>query len=80
LDVPSTTLITEIDRELVQLSVPQPWASLGSYWEKLLSTAQGRYLKAIETLAKVRRLSKVTPLQVNIGGQQINVAKSSSTE
>jgi hypothetical protein len=47
--------------------------TMGAYWEKRLSTAQGRYLKAIATLAKVRRLSKATPLQVNIGGQQINV-------
>ena len=46
----------------------------GAYWEKRLSMAQARYLKAIETLAKVRRLSKAMPLQVNIGGQQINVA------
>jgi ribosomal protein S15P/S13E len=46
----------------------------GMYWEKRLTMAQARYAKAIETLARVRKLSSVTPLQVNIGGQQINVA------
>jgi hypothetical protein len=44
------------------------------YWEKWLTMAQARYTKAIEMLAKVRKLSRATPLQVNIGGQQINVA------
>ena len=54
--------------------------TIGVYWEKRLSTAQARYMKAIETLAKVRRLSKATPLQVNIGGQQINVAGGGATD
>jgi hypothetical protein len=46
------------------------------FWEKRLSAAQGRYLRAVETLARVRKL--ISPvLQVNIaneGGQQVNVA------
>jgi hypothetical protein len=42
--------------------------------DKRLTSAQNRYLKAIETLARVRRLARVTPLQLNIGGQQVNVA------
>ena len=46
----------------------------GDYWERRLTTTQGRYLRAMETLARVRRLARVTPLQVNIGGQQVNVA------
>jgi hypothetical protein len=49
-----------------------------AFWEKRLSVAQGRYLKACETLAKVRKLSLKNPLlQVNIAtesGQQVNVA------
>lgn len=49
--------------------------TVGVYWEKRLTMAQTRYTKAIEMLAKVRRLSRVVPLQVNIGGQQINVAR-----
>ena len=52
--------------------------TLGMYWEKRLSSAQRRYTRAIETLARVRKLSRTTPaLQINIateGGQQFNVA------
>lgn len=44
-----------------------------AWWERRLSVAQVRYLRAIETLARVRRLG--VNVQVNIaaaGGQQIN--------
>jgi len=48
-----------------------------TYRDKLLTTTQNRYLKAIEMLAKVRRMARSTPsLQINIaqeGGQQVNV-------
>jgi hypothetical protein len=48
------------------------------FWEKRLSLSQNRYLKACETLAKVRRLMSIRPLvQVNIArdnGQQVNIA------
>jgi len=50
---------------------------LGLYWEKRLMMAQGRFTKACESLARVRRLSRRIPVQVNIaapGGQQINVS------
>ena len=51
---------------------------VGDYWERRLGAAQRRYLRACETLARVRKLTRRTPaLQVNIaaeGGQQINVA------
>jgi hypothetical protein len=47
------------------------------FWEKRLSATQRRYLRAVETLARVRKITRQTPvLQVNIatdGGQQINV-------
>ncbi len=46
----------------------------GSYWERKLSTVQYRYLRAIETLARVRKLIGVPMLQINIaaeGGQQV---------
>ena len=43
----------------------------GAYWEKRVSAAQRRYLRAIETLARVRRLQLPT-VQVNIGAQQVN--------
>jgi valyl-tRNA synthetase len=49
----------------------------GEYWDSLLSSTQARFLRAIETLARVRRLARNTPaLQINIareGGQQVNV-------
>ena len=46
------------------------------FWEKRLSMAQARYLKAVETLARVRKLTSPV-LQVNVaqeGSQQVNVA------
>ncbi len=50
----------------------------GLYWGKRLSNCQRRFLKAVETLARVRKLTRgLPPVQVNIatdGGQQVNVA------
>lgn len=43
----------------------------GAYWEKRVSSAQRRYLRAIESLARVRRL-RLPTMQVNIGAQQVN--------
>lgn len=46
------------------------------FWERRLSMAQVRYLRASETLARVKRLA--IPVQINIaaeGGQQVNVAQ-----
>lgn len=49
-----------------------------SFWEKRISAAHGRYLRACETLARVRRLTRNNPaLQVNIAaqdGKQVNIA------
>lgn len=45
----------------------------GEYWEKRLSAAQRRYLRALESLARTRRLLRPRALQVNIGAQQVNV-------
>jgi hypothetical protein len=49
----------------------------GEYWDGLLSSTQARFLRAIETLARVRRLARNTPaMQINIahdGGKQVNV-------
>lgn len=39
-----------------------------------LTAAQRSYLRAIESLARVRRLRRSTSLQLNIGAQQLNVA------
>jgi len=55
-------------------------SKLTAFEEKRLSAAQGRFLRACESLARVRKIIQRTPsLQVNIatkGGQQINVSKS----
>ncbi len=46
----------------------------GIYWEKRLSASQRRFLRACETLARVRRLASRTPeiTQINIGQNQVN--------
>lgn len=52
--------------------------TLGVYWDKRLTEAQKRFTRACESLARVRRLSRRIPIQVNIaaqGGQQINLAR-----
>jgi hypothetical protein len=43
----------------------------GDFYDRLLSTAHRRYLRSIETLARVRRLGAVQ-VNVAIGGQQLN--------
>jgi hypothetical protein len=42
-------------------------------WEKRLTASQRRYLRAVEMLAKIRRLN-LPAIQVNIGENQINVS------
>lgn len=46
------------------------------FFENMLTSAQARLLRAIETLARIRRLARTTPaLQINIahdGGKQVN--------
>lgn len=41
------------------------------FWERKLSATQRRYLRACETLVRVRRL-KLPLVQVNVGNQQLN--------
>jgi hypothetical protein len=48
-------------------------APVADFWERRLSAVQSRYLRAIETLARVRRLLRPHAMQVNIGAQQVNV-------
>ena len=45
----------------------------GEYYSKRCEQTQGQLLKAIESLARVRRL--LTPMQVNIAQNQINFVK-----
>lgn len=49
------------------------------FWERKLTQAQARYLRAIETLARVRRLARpAPPMQVNIAQKQVNIATAST--
>ncbi len=50
-------------------TVPQ-----ADFWDRTLSAAQRRHLRAVETLARVRHLLRPGTVQVNIGAQQVNVA------
>jgi len=43
------------------------------YQERTLTVTQGRYLRALETLARVRRLLRLPSLQVNIGVAQQHI-------
>ena len=43
----------------------------GEHWERRTNSAQRRYLQAVESLARVRRL-QLPAVQVNIGAQQVN--------
>lgn len=46
------------------------------FWERRLTQAQARHIKAIETLARVRKITRAT-MQINIaeaGSQQMNIA------
>ncbi len=45
--------------------------SRADFWERRLNSAQKRYLRATETLARVRRL-RLPTMQVNIAAQQVN--------
>jgi hypothetical protein len=46
----------------------------GAYWNRRVDSAQARYLRATEALARIRRLARPLPLQVNVADQQIVVA------
>lgn len=50
------------------------------FWDRALSAAQRRYLRAVESLARVWRLLSPNALQVNIGAQQVNVANMTKKE
>lgn len=63
--------LTEFDYHRVMENSPTP--AQADYWERRVSAAQRRYLRAIESLARTRRLLRPKALQVNIGAQQVNV-------
>ena len=47
--------------------------TVGDFWERRLSAAQRRYLRACESLARIRRL-RLPAMQVNIAEKQVNIA------
>lgn len=52
----------------------------GLFYEQRLSAAQRRYLRALTTLARIRKM-QLPVLQVNValdGGQQVNIAQAST--
>lgn len=78
-------VLTWFDLDIVQMKYARATSeshtlTLGAYWDRRVNSAQQRYLRAVETLARVRRIAQVTPLQVNIAGQQINVAGGQHTD
>lgn len=62
--------VTEYQHTHYLLSGNEPIKRL-EFWERRLSAAQRRYLRAVETLARVRRL-QLPAVQVNIAEQQVN--------
>ncbi len=72
-------LLTWLDYHLMQIAAENEQTSGASLerlevYDRLVSARSRRYLRAIETLARVRRLAVRTPLQINIGDKQVNVA------
>lgn len=66
-----------VDMEYTRATRQPVTLTHADHWERRLSAAQRRYLRACETLARIRKLARSTPaLQVNIaahGGQQVNL-------
>jgi len=66
--------LLQVERGYTQAMVRGGPIREGDYWERRLSAAQRRYLRACETLARIRKLGLPT-VQVNIGEKQVNVAR-----
>jgi hypothetical protein len=54
--------------------------SSANFWERRITMANSRFLRACETLARVRKLGRPGMVQVNIGAQQLNVAPTGGDE
>lgn len=67
--------VTHIERKVMDLMIQEN--SCGrDFWQNTLTRYQNRYLKSLEALARIRKLSKGIAFQVNIatnGSQQVNV-------
>ena len=68
--------LQEVEQRYSKVMSQSITLTLGQYWEKRLSAVQGRYLRALTTLARIRKMG-LPAMQVNIaaqGGQQVNIA------
>lgn len=61
----------ELERRYSSVMAGSVTLTVGDFWEKRLTAAQRRYLRAIDALARVRRLA-LPSIQVNIAAQQVN--------
>ena len=66
----------ELDYSGMRLSGPVT-IDVATFYERRLSAAQRRFLRAGTALARIRKMAGRTPelMQVNIGAQQLNVAQ-----
>ncbi len=53
----------------VEMTLP-----LADWHERRLAAAHTRYIRAVESLARVRRMARPSAVQINVGDQQVNVA------
>jgi hypothetical protein len=63
--------LNHVEYIAVGLTTGDLTASSADYWEKRLNAAQRRFLRASETLARVRKINLQT-IQINIANQQVN--------
>jgi hypothetical protein len=61
------------EREYSSILKEEHTLTRGAYWDKKLSMIQTRYLRAVEMLARVRRV-KLPNVQINIADKQINTS------
>lgn len=69
---------TRIKYEQVQSAGVSVQSAL--YWEDRLNGANARYLRAIDSLARHRKVSPPGAIQVNIGARQVNLATPSDNQ
>ena len=55
------------------MTQPEVVIAQADWWERKLTAAQARYVRAVESLARVRRMARPSAVQINVGDQQVNV-------
>jgi hypothetical protein len=64
-----------LGRRLEMLTSAEHHMDVGAYWDRRYSAAQARFIRAVESLARIRKL-KLPNVQLNLGEKQINVSSS----